>query len=73
VSSCSWSPDGSRFVSCSADKTVCVWDVRQGECTATLTGHKSLVSLFQLERVWVLYFGSFSVCEVGLFELSLNE
>jgi WD40 repeat protein len=60
-------------VSCSADGSVRVWDVRRGECIATLTGHTSLVSLFQLERVWVLYFGPFSVCEVGLFELILNE
>jgi WD40 repeat protein len=27
VNSCAWSPDGSKVVSCSHDKSVRVWDV----------------------------------------------
>jgi WD40 repeat protein len=49
VSSCSWSPDGTKVVSGSLDKTVRVWDVSRGECIATLTGHESAVSYCQLE------------------------
>jgi WD40 repeat protein len=53
VLSCSWSPDGTKVVSCSLDKTVRVWDVSRGECIATLTGHNDAVSICQLERVWI--------------------
>jgi WD40 repeat protein len=42
---CSWSPDGTKVVTCSNDKTVRVWDVSRGECVNTLTGHDGLVSL----------------------------
>jgi WD40 repeat protein len=42
---CSWSPDGTKVVSCSWDKTVRVWDVSRGECINTLTGHVGPVSL----------------------------
>jgi WD40 repeat protein len=42
---CSWSPDGTKVVSCSNDKTVRVWDVSRGECINTLTGHVDYVSL----------------------------
>jgi WD40 repeat protein len=45
VNACSWSPDGTKVVSCSWDKTVLVWDVSRGECINTLTGHDGLVSL----------------------------
>jgi WD40 repeat protein len=45
VNACSWSPDGTKVVSCSEDKTVRVWDVSRGECINTLTGHDSSVSL----------------------------
>jgi WD40 repeat protein len=41
----SWSPDGTKVVSCSLDKTVRVWDVSRGECINTLTGHDGPVSL----------------------------
>jgi WD40 repeat protein len=51
VSSCSWSPDGSKVVSCSDDTTVRVWDVKRGECIAILTGHEGSVSVYQLEGV----------------------
>jgi WD40 repeat protein len=43
--SCSWSPDGTKVVSCSDDATVRVWDVGRGECINTLTGHDGWVSL----------------------------
>jgi WD40 repeat protein len=45
VRTCSWSPDGTKVVSCSEDKTVRVWDVSRGECINTLTGHDGQVSL----------------------------
>jgi WD40 repeat protein len=45
VNACSWSPDGTKVVSCSNDKTVRVWDVSRGECINTLTGHYNDVSL----------------------------
>jgi WD40 repeat protein len=45
---CSWSPDGTKVVSCSRDKTVRVWDVSRGECINTLTGHDGWV------RIWTL-------------------
>jgi WD40 repeat protein len=51
VNACWWSPDGTKVVSCSRDKTVRVWDVSRGECINTLTGHDSLVSLHV--DVWV--------------------
>jgi WD40 repeat protein len=45
VRACSWSPDGTKVVSCSNDKTVRVWDVSRGECISTLTVHDGWVSL----------------------------
>jgi WD40 repeat protein len=42
---CSWSPDGTKVVSCSWDMTVRVWDVSRGECINILIGHDSSVSL----------------------------
>jgi WD40 repeat protein len=49
VTSCSWSPDGTKVVSSSADKTLRVWDVSRGECIITLIGHNDTVSYCQLE------------------------
>jgi WD40 repeat protein len=49
VRACSWSPDGTKVVSCSNDKTVRVWDVSRGECISTLTGHDNDVSF----HVWI--------------------
>jgi WD40 repeat protein len=52
VYSCSWSPDGTKVVSCSADRTVRAWDVNRGECIVTLIGRNELVSYYQhLERI----------------------
>jgi WD40 repeat protein len=45
VLACSWSPDGTKVVSCSNDNTVRVWDVSRGKCINTLTGHDDGVSL----------------------------
>jgi WD40 repeat protein len=53
VISCSWSPNGTKVVSCSYDKTVRVWDVSRGECIVSLTGHAGKVSYYQLEWVWM--------------------
>jgi WD40 repeat protein len=49
VSSCSWSPDGTKVVSCGDDKTLRVWHVSRGVCIVTLTGHKRVVGCCQLE------------------------
>jgi WD40 repeat protein len=43
----SWSPDGTKIVSYSYDKTVHVFDARLGECIATLSGNNSAVSYSQ--------------------------
>jgi len=43
VYSVSWSPDGRSIVSGSHDKSIKVWDVSRGTCTATLTGHSGYV------------------------------
>jgi len=39
VKEVSWSIDGSRICSGSADHTVRVWEVSSGECIRTLKGH----------------------------------
>jgi WD40 repeat protein len=61
VTACSWSPDGTKVVSCSYDKTVRVWDVSCGECIVILPGHKGMVSICQLESMN----GTLRVCGVG--------
>ncbi len=43
VTSVSFSPDGTRIVSGSEDKTVRVWDAVMGEVISTLTGHSDEV------------------------------
>ncbi len=44
VTSVSYSPDGLKFASASADKTVRVWDGRTGGNVTTLTGHSGTVN-----------------------------
>ena len=44
MSGVAFSPDGSRIVSGSWDKTARVWDVATGVALATLSGHKSWVN-----------------------------
>ena len=44
VNSVSFSPDGSKIVSGSADRTVKLWDVTSGECLQTLEGHSRPVT-----------------------------
>ncbi len=39
VCSVAFSPDGTRLVSGSADRTIRLWDVSTGECLETLSGH----------------------------------
>ena len=40
VLSASYSPDGTKIVSASYDKTIKIWDSNSGECLQTLKGHK---------------------------------
>ena len=44
VNSVSYSPDGRRIASGSADKTVRVWDAESGAELAVLRGHESRVT-----------------------------
>ena len=39
VTSVSWSPDGTKIVSASTDRTIRVWSIDTGECLQTLKGH----------------------------------
>jgi len=43
VLSVAWSPDGSRIASASADRTVKVWEVKNGRLLLTYNRHKSFV------------------------------
>lgn len=47
----SWSSDDSKLVSCSADKTVKVWDISSGDCVSTTTVGDQLPDQ-QLGVVW---------------------
>jgi small GTP-binding protein len=38
-----WSPDGRRLSSPSSDKTIRIWDLASGTCSATLVGHSDSV------------------------------
>jgi WD40 repeat protein len=44
VTATEWSPDGSKIVSSSLDKTVRVWDANTGECLQILSGHLAAVN-----------------------------
>ena len=44
MSSAAFSPDGSRIVTASADKTARLWDGKTGAPLATLAGHEDVVS-----------------------------
>ena len=39
VSSVAYSPDGTKIVSGSGDKTIKIWDANTGQCLKTLEGH----------------------------------
>jgi Prp8 binding protein len=39
-----WSQDDSRIYSCSADKTVCIWDLYEATRIKKLKGHEGLVN-----------------------------
>ncbi|MBQ5892483.1 MAG: hypothetical protein IIW76_07950, partial [Bacteroidales bacterium] len=44
VSSVAYSPDGTKIISGSDDKTIKIWDANTGECLQTLEGHLYQVS-----------------------------
>ena len=48
VLSVAYSPDGTKIVSGSGDKTIKIWDANTGECLQTLVGH--------IEPVWSVAF-----------------
>ena len=39
VLSVAYSPDGTKIISCSRDKTIKTWDANTGDCLITLEGH----------------------------------
>jgi WD40 repeat protein len=43
IRACSWSPDGTKVVSCGKDNTVRVWEVSRGVCAVVLAGHENEV------------------------------
>ncbi|MEE0961709.1 MAG: hypothetical protein U0L54_04100, partial [Bacteroidales bacterium] len=43
VNSVAYSPDGTKIISGSSDKTVKIWNANTGECLKTLKGHLSYV------------------------------
>ncbi|SAM09551.1 hypothetical protein [Absidia glauca] len=45
-----WSRDASQLYSCSADKTVCVWDANNGERIRRWKGHEGVVNSCQVAR-----------------------
>ena len=45
VNSCCFSPDGSKIVSASYDKTLIIWNTSTGQSIKILEGHTSQVSL----------------------------
>ena len=45
-----WNPSGSKLVSCSADKTVGVWDTTKGVRTKKYTGHSAVVNAVNVSR-----------------------
>ena len=59
VISATFSPDGLRLATCSADRTAKVWDARTGEELLTLKGHMGKVN-----------FGRFSLDAAGLATIS---
>ena len=44
VSFATFSPDGTKIVSASSDRTIRIWDAESGECLKTLEGHTNIVN-----------------------------
>lgn len=45
-----WDPAGDKIYSCSADKSVCVWDAEAGKRLKKLNGHTAIVNSMQTVR-----------------------
>ena len=43
VSSVAYSPDGTKIISGSTDKTIKIWNANTGECLQTLEGHLDII------------------------------
>jgi len=50
-----WNFDGTQIYSCSADKSVCVWDPESGKRLKKLNGHTAIVNSMQCSRRGVPY------------------
>ena len=44
VRSVAYSPDGTKIISGSMDKTIKIWDANTGQCLKTLNGHSHYVN-----------------------------
>ena len=44
VNSVAYSPDGTKIISSSYDKTIKIWDANTGQCLKTLEGHSHFVN-----------------------------
>jgi WD40 repeat protein/serine/threonine protein kinase len=50
ITALEFSPDGSRLVSASRDRTVRVWDVQSGECQRLIKGHEDAIYAVHVSR-----------------------
>ncbi|CAJ1368082.1 unnamed protein product, partial [Effrenium voratum] len=50
-----WKHDGTQLYTCSADKSVCVWDPESGKRLKKLNGHTAIVNSMQTSRRGIPY------------------
>lgn len=62
-----WSQDDSKIYSCSADKTVCIWDIYEAKRIKKLKGHEGIINSIDSSRrgpelvKFIFYIRSFQV------------